>query len=320
MSVAVCLLLYGAVVCVTAPRLVPHLTRGGNAPRAAVAVWLAVVASVLGSWAAAAAALVVYVAQTWDRLTPSALASCLAEIRSAAAGSGGPAIQVGLLSSAVVLSAMVVVLSARMVRSLLRIRARTRQHAQSARIIGRRVAGVKGVVVDAPQKMAYCLGGRPGTVVITSAAVAALERRELDAVLAHEEAHLAGRHHVLLGVTRAVATSLPQIRLFSVAHTEVRRLLEICADDTAARCHGTAALLSALLTLAGAGPVPAPALAASTVGISARVSRLTRPDTTPRRLSVDLLLTASSVLLVVAPVLGAWAAASGYAACGPFIS
>jgi Zn-dependent protease with chaperone function len=77
-----------------------------------------------------------------------------------------------------------------------------------------------------PQKMAYCLGGLPGTVVVTSAAVAALDRHHPDAVLAHERAHLAGRHHLLLGITRALAASLPRLRLFTVAHKEVARLLE----------------------------------------------------------------------------------------------
>ncbi|MDZ4266075.1 MAG: M56 family metallopeptidase, partial [Mycobacterium sp.] len=87
-----------------------------------------------------------------------------------------------------------------------------------------------GLVIDAPQKAAYCLGGRTGTIVITSAALAALERPHLDAVLAHERAHLAGRHHLLLSVTRALTAGLPRMRLFTVAHTEVARLLEMCAD------------------------------------------------------------------------------------------
>jgi Zn-dependent protease with chaperone function len=212
-------------------------------------VWLIVVASVLASWAAAAAALVVHVARTWNRPDPLALAACLARVRSAAAGHHGLAMRAGLVVPTLVLSAFVVVLAARVGRSLVTARARSRPHAESARIVGRRVAGVDGLVVDAPQKMAYCLGGRRGTVVITSAAVAALQRPHLDAVLAHERAHLVGRHHLPLTLTRALAASLPWMRLFTVAQAEVARLLEMCADDTAARRHGTAALLSAILTL-----------------------------------------------------------------------
>jgi beta-lactamase regulating signal transducer with metallopeptidase domain len=200
-------------------------------------------------------------------------------------------------------------------------RIRSRRHAESARIIGRRVAGVDGLVVDAPQKMAYCLGGRPGTVVITSAAVAALERPHLDAVLAHERAHLAGRHHLLLSVTRALATSLPRMRLFTVAQTEVARLLEMCADDTAARRYGTAALLSAILTLAGASPIPSTALGATSgVGVYARVTRLTYPDTAVRRVGARVFLATFTGVILAAPLLTVWAAASGFPACGPFIA
>lgn len=318
MSVAICLLLYGAVVCVLAPRLLPYLTRGGAAPGAAVAVWLIVLTSVLASWTGAAVALAVHTARTWNRPDPLAVAACLAEVRSAATGQSGPAMQIGLAAATVVLLAVVVALASRIGRFLIRARVRSRRHAQSARIIGRRVAGVDGLVVDAPQKMAYCLGGRPGTVVITSAAVAALERPQLDAVLAHERAHLAGRHHLLLTATRALAASLPRVRLFTVAHAEIARLLEMCADDTAARRHGPASLLAAIVALAGADPIPATALGATTIGLCERVTRLADPDTTAGRLRARLLMAAFTGVVVAAPVLTVWAASSGFTACGPF--
>jgi Zn-dependent protease with chaperone function len=319
-SVAVCLLLYGAVVCVVAPRLLPYLTRGGSAPVAAVAVWLIVVASVLVSWVAAAAALVVYAARTWHRPDPLALAACLAEVRSAVAGNSGLAMQIGLVAATAVLSAFVVVLASRVGRFLTTARVSSRRHAESARIIGRRVAGIDGLVIDAPQKVAYCVGGRPGTVVITSAAVAALERPHLDAVLAHERAHLAGRHHLLLTATRALATSVPQLRLFTVAHAEVARLLEMCADDCAARRHGPTALLAAIVSLTSPNPIPTTALGATSIGVTARATRLTEPDTAARRLGAHLLLAIFASAVVAAPVLLVWASASGVPACGPFIA
>jgi Zn-dependent protease with chaperone function len=320
MSVTICLLLYGAVVCVVAPRLLPYLTRGGSAPIAAVAVWLIVVASVLASWIAAAAALAVHAARTWNQPDPMAVSACLAEVRSAAWGHSGSAMQFGLVAATLVLTAFVVVLTSRAGRFLIGALARSRRHAQSARIVGRRVPGVDGLVVDAPEKMAYCLGGRRGTIVITSAAVAALERPHLDAVMAHERAHLAGRHHLLQTAIRALAASLPRIRLFTVAQDEVGRLLEMCADDSAARRHGTAPLLAAILTLANPHPIPSAALGATSVGVCARVARLTDPDTALRRLGVGVLLAATAGVVVAAPVLLTWAAASGFTACGPFIA
>lgn len=318
MSTAVCLLLYAAIVAVTAPRLLPYLTRGGSAPAAGVAVWLIVLASVLGSWVAATVMLAVQAARTWNRPDPLALAACLAQVRSVAAGHNGLAWQLGLFAATLTFAAFVTLLALRAGRSMLAARTHSRRHAESARIIGRRIAGVDGLVIDAPQKMAYCVGGRPGTVVITSAAVAALARPDLDAVLAHERAHLAGHHHLLLTATRALTTSLPRVRLFSVAHTEVSRLLEMCADDTAARRHGATALLSAILSLAGPDPIPAIALGASSVGVSTRVARLADPDTAARRSWARLLLAATGAVVVAAPLITVWAAAAGFPACGPF--
>jgi Zn-dependent protease with chaperone function len=322
MNVAVCLLLYAAVVCVVAPRLLPPLTRRGSAPHAAVAVWLIVLTSVLASWAAAAAALVAYVARTWTRPDPLAVRACFAAWRSAAAGQHGLGTQIGLWALTLVVGAFTVTLAARVGRSLLRARASSRRHARSAQIVGRRVAGVDGLVLDAPQKMAYCLGGRPGTIVITSAAIATLDPPHLDAVIAHERAHLAGRHHLLLAATRALAASLSRIRLFTVAETEIAELLEMCADDTAARRHGTAALLAAILALAGAGPVPSAALGANTVGVCARVRRLADPDTATARVHARLQLAAVAAVVVFGPVV-VWAVVHGLTPhglipCGPF--
>jgi hypothetical protein len=84
----------------------------------------------------------------------------------------------------------------------------------------------------------------------------------------------------------------------------------MCADDSAIRRHGPTALLSALLTLAGADAMPSHALGASTVGIVARVSRLAEPNTTARRLRANVLLGVAASVVLGAPLLTAWTAAS----------
>jgi Zn-dependent protease with chaperone function len=321
-SIEICLLLYAAVVCVVAPRLLPPLTSRGSAPRAAVTVWLIVLVSVLGSWAAAAGSFIAFVVRTWSRPDQPAMGACFAALRSAAAGQHGVGTQIGLWLMAMVVGGLTVTLVARVGRSLLRARASSRRHSRSAHIIGRRIAGVDGLVLDAPQKMAYCLGGRPATIVITTAAIATLEPPHLDAVLAHERAHLAGRHHLLLAATRALAASLPRVRLFTVAETEIAGLLEMCADDTAARRHGTGALLAAILALAGADPIPSAALGANTVGVCARVTRLSDPDTAAARVRARLLLAAVTAVIVFGPYLVSAAVHSlsplGLTPCGPF--
>jgi Zn-dependent protease with chaperone function len=57
-------------------------------------------------------------------------------------------------------------------------------------------------------------------------------------VLAHERAHLVGRHHLLIAPTRGLATVLPRIDLFALGAIEMGRLVEMRADNAAARAHG----------------------------------------------------------------------------------
>lgn len=320
MSVAACLLLYAVLICVTAPRLLPRLTAEGAAPRFGVIAWLMVLASALASWMGATIALVVWIIHNWNRPTGLDVGACFAALRSAVAGHDGALIQLGAAALVTAAAAVVTLLAARVAGSLLRARARTHSHAASARIIGRRVAGVDAVVVEAPERAAYCLSGRPGTVVITSAAVAALhEPDHLDAVLSHERAHLAGRHPQLIAVTRALARALPRIRLFRTAEAEIARLLEMCADDKAVRTHGNAALLGAILALFDAGPIPASALGASSVDVCARVARLAQPPLPEQRARARTLLSALAAVAVIAPVVAGVAAANGLIACGPMI-
>ena len=80
--------------------------------------------------------------------------------------------------------------------------------------------------------------GRPATIVLTSGALAVLDPDQLAAVLAHERAHLAGRHHLLTGLTRGLAAMLPGRAAVHPRAAEVARLAEMRADDAAARRSG----------------------------------------------------------------------------------
>ena len=51
--------------------------------------------------------------------------------------------------------------------------------------------------------------GRP--VVLTSAAVEALDDTQLAAVLAHERAHQRGRHHLLVSLAGSLAAAFPRV-------------------------------------------------------------------------------------------------------------
>src|SRR5947208_2019639 len=104
-------------------------------------------------------------------------------------------------------------------------------------------------------------GGQP-TVIVTTGAVRALDPGQLDAVLAHERAHLAGRHHQLAALARIGREVLPFVPLMRDADQQVARLVELHADDAAARARDPRLLATALVVLATAAS-PAPALAAA---------------------------------------------------------
>jgi Zn-dependent protease with chaperone function len=162
----------------------------------------------------------------------------------------------------------------------------TRRHAETAVLAARGAARGPGgaVVIDTEQPAVYCLAGRPATIVITSGALAALDDDQLAAVMIHERAHLAGRHHQLLGLARALATTLPGLALFTEGAAELARLAEMRADDAAARRHGPDTVVGALLALAASGlaPAPASALGAAGLGVADRVERLLFPPASAR--------------------------------------
>jgi len=183
------------------------------------------------------------------------------------------------------------------------------RHAQTARLVGHPEPALGAIVVEHSQPAAYCVAGRQPTVVLTTGAVQALDPGQLDAVLAHERAHLAGRHHRLLAVARIGRQVLPFLPLLRDAEQQVARLVELHADDAATRAHDPRLLATALVLLATAGS-PAPALAAGATDSVQRIHRLLGPAEPPLGRLRRHLLRAVVAALVLAPVLLALAPAA----------
>lgn len=317
MTIAICLLLSSIVVTVFAPGLLTRLTRTGAAPRLGVAAWLLTIGSVAASWVAAVAAIAVDVLRTWNQ--PAELfTACVATLRGVISGSSGVLLQVVALALAGLTTAALVTLVWRWGRSVLRARSHTHRHARAVRVIGQRIPGGDAVLLDVPERVVYCAAGRPHTIVITRGALDALDDNQLAAVLTHERAHLAGRHHLLLAATRGLATVLPRVGLFTTGAAEVAALLEMCADDTASRRHSASTVLAALLALSAGASVPAGALGAATVGVLARAERLAEPAPRAQRTRNRALLAAVIALVLTGPVVTALLAARNVATCIPW--
>jgi len=354
MRPALLVLCYAVAAAYVLPRPLGRLSRAGVSPRLGLAAWLTAMASVLVSAVAALGLLARAAIDGWP-----AFARTICE--SVSAGTCPPTVyrsaayELGLAVAAFVGVVVMTLLTWRYVRSLRRASVRTRAHAEAARITGRRVDPVQGAqraasgsvegaegaasgsvegptpyVLDASQPAVYCVPGRPATIVVTTGALAVLGTEQLTAVLAHERAHLAGRHHLLLAVTRSLAAIAPFVPLFARGTGEVARLAEMRADDVAARHGSRRTLLTALLAMSAGGRGVGTALAGTalagtalagtalagtalaapagwlpaTGGIVAdRVRRLAEPPAPARWACYGLALTAIMLASVLMPAL-----------------
>ena len=99
-----------------------------------------------------------------------------------------------------------------------------RRHRLLVRLSGQRRPGLPAVVLDCPGPAAYSVAGRRPAVVVTSGAIELLTAPQLDAVLAHENAHLHARHHRRQVAAALVAEALPVVPLLREAPARVGRL------------------------------------------------------------------------------------------------
>ena len=192
------------------------------------------------------------------------IGACLGRLRAAYGTPAGA----GIATAGQVLTAGLLLrgawTAARVVR---RRRAERRRHRLLVRWAGAHVPELPAVVLEQAEAAAYAVGGPQRTVVVTRGIVDLLSGPELSAVLAHEHAHLAARHHRLLTAAGLVAHALPMVPLLRDAPSRVGRLLEMDADELAAAHHEPQVIASALVAVATAalgdlgtrqGHLPAP--------------------------------------------------------------
>ncbi|MGE0220695.1 MAG: M56 family peptidase, partial [Mycolicibacterium sp.] len=91
-------------------------------------------------------------------------------------------------------------------------------------------------------------------------------------------------------------------------------LLEMCADDAAARHHGRQPLLAGLLTLSGA-TTPAHGLAAAGIAVLARAERLSKPPRRFARIQTQVTLTGAVAAMAAAPLAIVTLSLSGVLIC-----
>jgi Zn-dependent protease with chaperone function len=157
-------------------------------------------------------------------------------------------------------------------------------------------------VVDHDVPVAYCLPGMRPRLVLSRGALALLSYDELRAVLAHEQAHLAQRHDLVVLPFVALGATFPAVPAVWTARAEVALLVELLADDHAAREHDRQDLARALWKI-GTGEAPQGALGAAGADVLVRAQRLLAPPS-PLPLAARLAVLVLSAAVALSPLLG----------------
>jgi hypothetical protein len=321
MVIGLALLAYAFLAGVLGPRLARRARWPERAPLLAIAGYLAGAWSVIAAIVLAGLSLAVHATALGGGLS-SLVGACVRRLRYTYSTPGGTSVALlGLGLAGFVLAGVVLT-------GFRRLHAARREalfHAETARVVGRFVPALGAVVVDDSRPAAYCVAGRQPTVVLTTGAQRLLNPAQLAAVLAHEQAHLAARHHLLMTLARTGRLALPFIPLLREADAQVARLTELHADDAAVRALSSSSpscspssgrLASALVVLATGGAHESPAMAAAAADVAQRVVRLLRPAE-PLGGAQRLLLRAGIFALALSPVLLALAPALVALALGP---
>lgn len=109
-------------------------------------------------------------------------------------------------------------------------------------------------VLDHPAPVAYCLPGVTRSVtVLSEGLVTLLDPAQLQAVIAHERAHLRQQHHLVLVAFKSWHSALPWFPIANRAEAAVGLLVEMLADDQARRVVDDETLATAIALVASEG-------------------------------------------------------------------
>ncbi|MDQ8706531.1 M56 family metallopeptidase [Streptomyces sp. LHD-70] len=279
MSTAVTLTCYALLVGAVVPYLLVRARWAHQAPTVAVLAWLGLIVSFVVS-AALALNHVVLAEQQHVHSGLLGLLSACGVVAEARAGDMTPAFSdvAALLGPAII----VLLPLGWLLRTARRSRRARQRQLDMLALVGSPAAAYDATIVEHDAPAVYCLPGRACRVVVTRGALDVLSGPQLRAVLAHERAHIEGRHHLFLLVTEAFGRAFPGLPLARHARQQTPLLLEMAADDHALRFHAREELATAMCEV-GPGPAPQAAMGAGGPGALIRLRRILTPQARPRR-------------------------------------
>lgn len=120
---------------------------------------------------------------------------------------------------------------------------------------------------DLAMPFACSFPGRRQTVVVSQGLVDSLTAAQLAAVVAHERAHLTQKHFVALRLADLNAACLPMVPAARRMRRATGLLIELMADDAAARAAGPSHLANALVRIGYATQDPSLAVRAERLAV-----------------------------------------------------
>lgn len=106
--------------------------------------------------------------------------------------------------------------------------------------------GIDVVIVDSDAPVALSIPGPEERIIISSRLVNELTAPELRSVIEHERAHLTGRHGRLMQIAQLNSSCLPILPAARELERTTQLLIELIADDNAARRSGAVHTANAL--------------------------------------------------------------------------
>ena len=305
MTAPAALIIFATLLAVLGPVLLRRSAWLERSPRIGIATWQALSASLVLTVLLAGLALAVPVIP-WTTNLAELIRACAMALREQYSTPGGIIVSaIGAVAALAVLARVAYCLATGLVNA-----ARNRGlQLHALAMIAQPHHDYDALVVEHPSAAAYCLPGRHRQVILTSAALAALDHNQLVAVLAHERAHLHGRHHLILAAADALQHAFPGVTAFREARGTLGRLVEMLADDNAARRSDRLTVATALVRLAEHGMTPVTALGAGGESALSRVRRLVAPAR-PLGTGRTAIATVATGALLVLPLFFAIAPAS----------
>jgi Zn-dependent protease with chaperone function len=313
MRIAVFLFAYAALLGWVCDAQLARLQRTAVSPRVTIWLWHALALAVLTS---VTGGLMVLAHDVWEHGLAWLLHADKARVHAAYEG---PSEVPGLWNGALLLLvAMVLALGLTTLRRVQAARVVACRHRIMAHASDRphRISSTRTsyAIVDHPAPLIYCLPGRRSAdqIIVTTGARDRLTSEQLAAAVEHEYAHVRGRHHAMVLTADVVAQVLRWTRWLRHYPSSIRTLVELAADDHAARRHGRRKVATALLEMSATSQATPPfSLGIAGADAGTRILRLVDGHHREPAPAIAWLLIGVAAIVVLTPVAAVTLPAAG---------